>query len=390
MTSAHRALDVRIFHKISKSLARHGYEVILVARHPQDEDIDGVHVSAIPKSRGRLRRMTVNLHRIYRRALELDGDIYHFHDPELMPVGLLLRLRGKRVVYDAHEDLPRSFSYKDYIPRSMRGLVANAADRFEIFAARRFTAVIGATPPIAERFRNINPRTAVVHNFPILDELSSDQHHSWERRDRAIAYVGGIARERGIFELLDAMAQLPAGLDCRLALAGWFAVPGLKKETQKMAGAERVDWLGLLSRIEIAELLTRVRVGLVLFHPLPNLINSRPTKLFEYLCAGIPVVASNFPLWREIVEGARCGILVNPHQPADIAEAIAYLMTHPVEAEQMGRRGRAAAEKYFNWKSEEQTLLGLYHAILQEDELLLDEPIECESDTGFSRSLDSL
>ncbi|HLW51625.1 MAG TPA: glycosyltransferase [Candidatus Angelobacter sp.] len=377
MTSAHRALDARIFHKISKSLARSGYEVILVAGHEQDENIDGVHVAAVPKSRDRLRRMTVNLLNVYKRALQLDGDIYHFHDPELMPMGLLLRLRGKRVIYDAHEDLPRTVSYKDYIPRFMHKLVAGGAEKFELFAARRFTAVIAATPPIAERFYGINPNTVVVHNFPILEEIPSSQTHSWEKRDAAIAYVGGISRERSIFEILQALSHLNPQRDCRLALAGWFSPQELKSEIESLPGSGRVDWLGMLSRREIADLLARVRAGIVLFHDMPNLTNSKPTKLFEYMCAGIPVVASDFPLWREIVAGERCGLLVDPLKPAEIAGAISYLLDHPREAEAMGRRGRRAAERLFNWKSEEKTLLDLYQSILQPHELPLSAEINC-------------
>lgn len=390
MTSAHRALDVRIFHKISKSLVRRGYDVTVVAVHSQDENIDGIHVAAIPRSRSRLRRMTLNLYRIYRKTLELDADIYHFHDPELIPVGLLLRLRGKHVVYDAHEDLPRTVSYKEYVPPALRRLVAGAAEKLELFGARRLTGVIGATPPIAARFRPVNPNTVVVHNFPIVEELNQCSMRKWAEREAAVAYIGGIARERGIFELLDAMKLVIKKVECRLALAGWFSPKQMQAEVQKRAEASNVDFLGLLSRVHVSELLARVRAGIVVLHPEVNFIKAKPTKLFEYMCAGIPVIASDFPLWREIVEGAQCGLLVDPMRPSQIADAITYLLTHPREAEQMGRRGRATAERYFNWKSEERTLLSLYRSILQENQLACGEPIECEPRKGFSRSLDSL
>jgi glycosyltransferase involved in cell wall biosynthesis len=371
MTSAHRALDVRIFHKISKSLVRSGYDVTVVAVHPKDENIDGVHVSAIPRSPSRLRRMTLNLYRIYRKTLELDADIYHFHDPELIPVGLLLRLRGKCVVYDAHEDLPRTVSYKEYVPSVLRKLVAGAAEKLELFGARRLTGVIGATPPIADRFRDVNPNTVVVHNFPIVEEMNDRPAREWEERDAAVAYVGGISRERGIFELLDAMNLVTGKVECRLALAGWFSTKSLQSEVQHRTEASNVDFLGLLSRLEIADLLARVRVGIVVLHPEINFINSKPTKLFEYMCAGIPVIASDFPLWREIVESAQCGLLVHPMKPSQIADAIAYLLTHPQQAEEMGRRGRATAAKCFNWKSEEQTLINLYQSIFQQPDVRL-------------------
>lgn len=376
MTSAHRALDARIFHKISKSLVRPGYEVFLIGRHQREEEIDGVHVAAVPKPAGRFSRMTINLYRIYKKAVELDGDIYHFHDPELLPLGLLLKLRGKHVVYDAHEDMPRTFGYKHYIPRFLRGMVASAAERLELFGARRLTAVIGATPAIADRFRAVNANSVVVHNFPIQDEIGSCRP-AWEERDRAVAYIGGISRERGIFELLQAIAMVSPNVDCRLALAGWFSPPDLRGEVLRRSECANVDFLGMLSRVQVAELLARIRIGIVVLHPEPNFINSMPTKLFEYMCAGIPVIASNFPTWSEIVEPAGCGMLVDPMKPAEMADAIVYLLTHPLEAEEMGRRGREAAKRLFNWKTEETTLLRLYRSILQPQEIPYVEKIEC-------------
>jgi glycosyltransferase involved in cell wall biosynthesis len=377
LTSAHWVFDARIFHKISKSLVRSGYEVMLVARHNRDETVDGVHIAAVPKGGGRLHRMTVTLWQIYRRALQLDGDLYHFHDPELMPVALRLKMAGKHVVYDAHEDLPRTVFYKYYVPRPLRGIVARAAERLENLAARQFTAVVGATPPIAERFSVVNPNTVVVHNFPIMEEIITQEPQSWELRDLTIAYVGGISRERGIFELLEALSRLQRTLDCRLALAGWFSPAELREKVQKLPGADRVDCLGMLSRKQLAELLARVRVGVVVLHPEPNFVNSRPTKLFEYMCAGIPIVASNFPVWREIIENAKCGLLVDPRKPNQIAEALEYLLTHPQEAEEMGRSGRAHAEKLFSWKSEERTLIDLYRSILNQRKLPAAPVLEC-------------
>jgi glycosyltransferase involved in cell wall biosynthesis len=366
LTSAHLVFDPRIFYKISKSLLRAGYEVTVVGRHNRNETVEGVHIAAVPKVGGRLHRMTVTLWQIYRKALALDGDIYHFHDPELIPVALRLKLAGKHVVYDAHENLPGTVLYKDYLPKRMRGAVAWTAEHLERFASGRFSAVIGATPPIANRFRRVNPRSVVVHNFPVPEEMGRDHPLAWEHRAPVVAYVGSISRERGIFELCQAMSRLQPATGCRLALAGWFSPPALKEEISKLPGARRVDCLGRLSREQVAELLGRVRAGILALHPEPNFISSKPTKLFEYMWAGIPVVASDFPVWREIIEKAGCGLLVDPLKPNEIAEAIEYLLTHPAAAEEMGLRGCATAKKLFNWESEEKTLLDLYRSILNE------------------------
>ncbi|MBD3768073.1 MAG: glycosyltransferase, partial [Gammaproteobacteria bacterium] len=100
--------------------------------------------------------------------------------------------------------------------------------------------------------------------------------------------------------------------------------------------------------------------GLVTFLPAPNHIDAQPNKMFEYMSAGLPIITSIFPLWREIVEGNQCGLCVDPLDPQAIGEAIQYLIDNPVEAEQMGKNGRQAVEQKYNWTIEEQKLLDLY------------------------------
>jgi glycosyltransferase involved in cell wall biosynthesis len=253
--------------------------------------------------------------------------------------------------------------YKDYVPASLRGVVAWAAERVEKMAATSFTGIIGATPLIADRLRQANSNTIVVHNFPILEEMMTGREQAWKQRAPAIAYLGSISRERGIFEMVEAMNLLRPSANCRLALAGWFSPPTLQAAVERLPGASRVDCLGRLSRTQITELLGQVQAGIAVLHSIPNYMNAKPTKVFEYMCAGIPVIASNFPLWREIVENAKCGLLVDPGHPRLIAEAIEYLCTHPEEAEEMGRNGRIAASRLFSWKSEERALLALYRSI---------------------------
>jgi glycosyltransferase involved in cell wall biosynthesis len=124
-----------------------------------------------------------------------------------------------------------------------------------------------------------------------------------------------------------------------------------------------VDALGFVDRESVRATMARSMAGMVLFHPEPNHIDAQPNKMFEYMSAGIPVIASNFPLWREIIEGAKCGICVSPLDPEEIAGTIRWIIEHPAEAKQMGKNGRRAVEERYNWDIEEKKLLGFYSTL---------------------------
>jgi len=362
MTSVHPALDARIFHKECRSLARAGFQVTFVCPHSGDLVADRVQIKSIPRNNSRLARMTRTVWRVYREARKLEADIYHFHDPELIPAGLLLRIRGSEVIYDIHEDVPKDVFSKRYLPSWTRPLISWLIERLEGFVAKRFSALITVTPSIAERFRPLNSRTVIVHNYPYQKEILGDvQESPWDGRRQSVAYVGLLSANRGICEMVSAMSLLPGGLPATLELAG----PGNcgKEELSHRPGWERVHHYGLIDQPSTFRLLHGVRAGLVLFHPEPNHLEAMPQKIFEYMGAGLPVIASDFPLWRRILGDVGCGIFVNPLDPQSIAEAIEYVLTHPQEAEEMGRRGQAAVLERYNWETQADTLVNLYSEI---------------------------
>lgn len=365
LTSVHTAFDVRVFHKECKSLARSRKRVVLIAPHGRDEIVDSVEIKGIRISGGRFVRMTRSAWCLYREALRQTGDVYHFHDPELIPLGLFLVAHGKTVVYDIHEDAPADILHKDYIPPCLRWSVMWFVRKLENAACRRFSGLIAATPTIAERFCPINANTVVVHNFPVLDEIKSNTTSAWHERPLAVAYIGSISERRGIRAMLQALALLPSSSPAQMKLAGPFSPNRLRSELETLAGWDRVQYLGVLDRPAVANLLSRVRLGLLVLQPEPNFQNAMPIKLFEYMAAGIPVIASDFPLWRRIIGEAGCGLLVDPQDPRAIGRAIEYLLSHDAEAEAMGHRGRQAACALYNWNSEERVLLKFYSDLLE-------------------------
>lgn len=361
LSSAHRGLDTRIFHKECVSLAAAGFETHLVivatpdeVRHAADK---GVTVHALPVPVGRFSRMVQQAWRCFSISRRLDADIYHFHDPELIPYGILLALLGKKVVYDVHEDVPQDILTKEWIAPWIRKTVSVATGMLEHIGARYFFSVSAATPFIAQRFESITPRTVNINNFPLLGELSTGAV-DWAGKQNQVCYVGGISKIRGILEIIQAMGQMTSGV--RLQLAGTFSETDVEAQARAQTGWQQVDELGWQDRTEVKAVLDHSVAGLVTLHPAINYIDALPVKMFEYMAAGIPVIASHFPLWREIVESNACGLCVNPLDPAAIAKAIDYLVAHPQEAEQMGRNGQRAVQEKYNWDIEEAKLLHFY------------------------------
>jgi glycosyltransferase involved in cell wall biosynthesis len=329
---------------------------LIVADGNGAEVKSGVNIIDVgPKTGGRLSRMTETVYKIYSKARELDADIYHLHDPELMPIGIKLKKLGKKVIFDAHEDLPKQLLGKPYLNKYNKIFLSKMVALYERYACSKFDAIITATPFIRGRFSEINTSAVDINNFPILNELFSDV--DWSLKKNEIAYIGGISKIRGVHEIVKAMKYTHG---VKLNLAGSFSEPEVETVVKKYEGWLSVNELGFLSRSEVAQVLGYSKIGLVTFLPSPNHIDAQPNKMFEYMSAGIPVIASNFPLWQEIVLGNKCGLCVDPMDPKAIGEAIQYLIDHPEEAEQMGKNGQIAVEVKYNWGIEQSKLKEVY------------------------------
>lgn len=367
ISTVHVRTDTRIAVKICQSLAQ-GLDAD-VALFVQDglgsKTAEGPHgVSIIDtgaKARGRLARAFSGAWRMYRAVRRWRPDVVQFHDPELIWIGLLLRLSGIRVVYDVHEDVPRQILGKFYLSRPRARVISVVASVVEAIAARLVNRVVAATPVIAARFPA--HKTITVCNYPKLSEFPSSVDTDPEKRLPHIAYVGGISEIRGGGEMIDALAKCRHP-DVRLIFAGSFAPESYGDVLRARTGWDRVQFEGWADRGEVARILASVRCGIVIFQPTPNNCYGRPTKMFEYMASGLPVIASDFPVWREIVEGAGCGLLVDPQDPAAIAEAMDWILAHPDEAAAMGERGRRAVEEIYSWSNEAQKLLDLYRDVL--------------------------
>ena len=356
LTSVHSAYDLRIL-KECTSLAGAGYQVTLIAPHPSDEITEGVQIRAVPMVAGRFRRMTITVLRMYREAARQRADIYHFHDPELIPVGVLLKARGKKVIYDAHEPYSQKILCKPWIPNKWRPLVSRLFAVVERTACVMFDHVIvvdrwtAAMLPV----RHITS----VANYPLLTSMKAMRPRDRSvPRKRTLIYAGGLDDDRGLQVMLE-IARLLVDRDVELHLLGEFAKPEDEREIQEL---QNVRYFGFQPLQTLYEHMRSADIGLVLLQPVPAYlyVAEGANKLFEYMFCGLPVIASNFSNLRQIIKDTRCGVCVDPKRPHQAARAILHLLASPKLREQLGENGRNAVLKTYNWEIEEKKLLDVY------------------------------
>lgn len=361
LTSVHSPADTRIAYRECATLAEAGYDVVLVAPGTLAAPPKGVRLHGVPVPKNRIERMTRTVWNVYRAALEERADVYHFHDPELMMIGLALRARGARVVFDVHEDIPHDIADKPYIPSALRAPLAAASSVALRGLNRWYSAIVTATPAIARRFPHRH--TVVIHNYPRIEELPSAASSEFAGRPRAAIYLGSITELRCIQELVESLGSPALAPGIRLRLAGTFENEALEQRVRSMPQWDRVDYMGFCPRSQIAATLSEARVGMLLFRPAANHDEAMPTKLFEYLGAGLPVIISNTMKCSELVSQYDCGIVVDPFDIDAIARAMTMLIDNPAAARAKGERGRRLVTERYQWKSEASKLTKLYAEI---------------------------
>lgn len=357
VTSVHEALDDRIYYKECLSLAEEGYKVFLVA--PGESFIkDGIKIIGCGKQpTNRFERISKFCKVVFQMAKKIDADIYHFHDPEMLKYAVKLSRMNKIVIFDSHEDVPAQILDKPWLPKFSRRIVARVYRSLETKYVKQVSGVIAATEYIEKKFKDRAKKTETIKNYPKLDEIKKSKK-AFVDREKVVCYAGGISRIRGEEIMVSAIETMEG---YSLKLAG-----NCEDDTIKNSNRKNVEYLGMLTRDEVNDLYASSRVGICVLLPTANYINSLPIKIFEYMAAGLPIIASDFPTWREIIIETNSGILVSPEDIQSIRDAIKYYIDNPIEAQKTGERGCKAAIEKYNWKVEGQKLVRFYKNLIRE------------------------
>lgn len=362
--SAHPVDDGRVFHRACVSLARAGYEVHLIATAPGEKPYvqNGVTVHPLPKcasQRERFRRRG----RVAQMAVEIQPDLFHVHEPELL-ASVVARAGKRPVVYDVHESYLDVLAEREWLPDRLRPLAAFTWDHMERWNVRRCAAIVTVTEAIAARYRRFHNNVRLICNYP---DVVVDDSPPPDRDGRTCVIAGALAPIRGMSELLQALGMLhQRGLEVPLVMAGVLRsdefLASLLKEAEELGIGGQVKYLGILPRAEAVALQRNASIGLVTYLPTGNNVASFPNKLPELMALGLPVIYSNFPNYHAVADGA--GISVDPTRPDQIAAAIERLVRDPAEARRFGEAGKRAVREQFNWNLEFQKLLALYQDVL--------------------------
>lgn len=364
LTTVHEPLDPRIFHKQLRSLHDAGFDAYLLAPHSTSECIDGISIHALPQPRHRAHRLALQP-QVFRAARALDAALYQIHDPELLPLGAVLKVvTDAPVVYDMHEN------YRSKGP--ILGRVLRALERW---AFRWVDHVLLAE----ESYRSIVEGRSVAHTHipnyfrPIEDgaTVPSIDDESPSMTPTRLLYTGTISASRGLRTMVRVAARIrQADRPETLTLVGVCHHAGQRAwaerriQSARLDGrVERVGWDRYVPPSTMPPHYRSADMGLVLCEPHPNYKESFPTKFYEYLHYGLPILCSDFPLWRRFIEKHECGAVVPPGDPGAVLDVLDAWQAHPERYRQCARNARAAAPTY-RWASVEDRLVSVYGRLL--------------------------
>lgn len=362
VTSAHDSDDFRIFYSECCSLASQGDDVYLVA-HGESREEKGVHViGAGVKPDSRKERMTTFAKKVVEKALSLDCELYHLHDPELMQFIPKIAKKGKKVVFDSHEDYKYLMLAKEWIPKPLRGIVSAIYTGFEHHVCKYLDGYIACYHWTEERVKKWVPNIKLVFNYPEWKPVDYEKSRTEDKK--YFCYAGGIADQWMHENVIKAVSAVP---DASYLLAGSLSDEYGKALTE-LDEWKAVDYLGRVKYTELPTLMySKSIAGMCLLDYIPQCMghigNLSNTKLFEYMVNGLPVICTDFDLWKGVVEEHKCGICVNPHDIKAISDAITWMINNPDEAAEMGKRANEAVRTEYNWENTSKGLFEVYNYI---------------------------
>ncbi len=360
--SVHTTTDTRVFHRECVSLAKE-HDVTLIAIGTESGMFNGVNVIAIPKPTNRFERIFKTTRTVYQMALEQDADVYHFHDPELIPFALKLKRKGKQVIYDIHENVTEGMKIKRWLP--FKFLFIQLYLIFDLIAARNFELILAekAYVPVYKK-RYPHKETNLVENFAPINVMLPYQNPRRSETGKDLFYMGSFDEMYCFEQMLEATYKLiQRGWLGKLYIIG-HVNPEIVAQMRRLPYfkklSKRIEFKGYLSIREGYEFSKNCAAGYCFVSNNVNVRDSLPRKLYEYMCIGLPIICSNFPTYDILVNSLQIGICVDSGDVEDISNKTLELLHNKKKLDHYSANGIKAATDIYNWEKEERLLLTLY------------------------------
>lgn len=363
-SSVHVWTDTRIFFKEAQTLASNGFQVSFYAIDFESEK------SVIPNLKMTYLKPVKRWQRVshwkflYKEMLKSDAKHFHFHDPELLLVARKLKRKVKNeitITYDMHEHIPAAIKTKQWIPTIIRKPLAKLITVIEKKLMRNCDTVIFAEKSYKDNYEELLLQKVDVLNYPVFDNTN------WKKQKQdclTLVYVGVLTEQRGIYNMLELAVALKAKMNgnFRMNIIGpiFTDEATLNAFIQKHQLEENVTLYGRMQYKDIWNFYQQADIGLCLLHPTPNNLNSHSTKLFEYMAAELPIIATDFPDFIDILTTNNCGKTGDIFNAEVLADLVLEMDADKKMLEDMGRNGRVAFDKFYNWKNEEKKLIAIY------------------------------
>lgn len=351
VTGLYSRTDSLMFYRQGRSLVEAGFKVTyVVCDDLPDEVKEGIHIiSTGYKPTGRFNRF-LNSRRIIKKYIDkVDADVYQISDPELMSLIGYVKRKNKKVVFNLREYYPDLLKRKSYIPEFLKKPISSLCASLMNRHLRRYDAVFTVADWIYEILKTKHGVTkgGLLTNFPVVNGDFSLTKEEYMQRDDVVCYVGTIYARSHQEKILDALTTVPSA---KYLLAGRFE-DGVNY-IENHPYWPNVEFINGFPRSEMEKIMSRATISNTLRDFMGRDGSYGVIKIFESMEQGLPVLLSDVPLYRHIVDKYKCGLCVDPNDSVAIAEAIKYLIEHKVEAYEMGQRGREAVLKEYNWQKQ--------------------------------------
>ncbi|MCH1547895.1 MAG: glycosyltransferase family 4 protein [Flavobacteriaceae bacterium] len=363
--SGYYRIDARVFQRQCKSLQKDGYDVSILTNDGEPEDIiEGIVFYSCEKVyQSRIKTLLSATKQFYKKAKGIDADVYQLHSPELFSLGLKLKKLGKKVIYDAHEDLPRHIQEKEWLPKIIRKPLSIIVEWYMNYSLSKFDFIITPHSHVLLDLKNKVKNIELIANFPIVKESHNFTLEEYLKRENIICYTGTVYS----YSNQELLGRIVSNFkDLKYNIAGYMD-DNLLKKLKTMILKSKFKFHGRIPFNQLPIFYNQATIGYVLYDYKLNLgykLGSYGTnKIFEYMEEGLPFICTDYTLWKDICNNYNCGIFIPPGDENKLKEALTFLITNKEQAYKMGQNGKKAVKDIFNWTSEERKYLKIFENI---------------------------